>query len=212
MRSFLLKVIGVVLFTSTGFATNGFGASNRLPIAGDESAIITIQVFTDFSCPYCAQGEKLMEEALSSNKGQIKYVFRNLVLPMFGPKSENAARAYSTVYLQSARLAYDFQKQLFQNQEEFNKIGEPYLYELADKLKVNMAQMKSDMSSEKVSRMLEEDKIIADGLGIQGTPTFIIGTEIVTGSSDSKYFRKSIKQEIKKQIRFNKETCNGKGC
>jgi len=77
-------------------------------------------------------------------------------------------------------LAFHFEQTLFHNQKEVSETGEAYLYAVANRLGVDVEQMKIDMNGEVVARMILDDQEIATAHGLKGTPSFIIGSETVT--------------------------------
>ncbi len=52
----------------------------KLPIRGPADAKVTINEFTDFDCPYCAQEEPIIQQVLAAYPTQVKLVFKNLPL------------------------------------------------------------------------------------------------------------------------------------
>jgi protein-disulfide isomerase len=45
-----------------------------------------------------------------------------------------------------------------------------------------MAQLQIDMKSPEVKKTIEEDFKLADALGLNGTPSYVIGTDVVVGA------------------------------
>ena len=45
-----------------------------------------------------------------------------------------------------------------------------------------MARIQKDMASEEVRATLQESFVLADALGINGTPSYVIGSEIMVGA------------------------------
>jgi predicted DsbA family dithiol-disulfide isomerase len=98
--------------------------------------------------------------------------------------------------LQDPSLAYRFQESVFENQDQFLHLGEPFLYQTADKLGVDVAKMKTDMGSPQVERQIEEDRKLARANGIEGTPSFLIGSEKVVGALPYDQIRKVIDEQL----------------
>ncbi len=164
-------------------------------IAGSPDAQISIQEFADFECKFCVRGANTMLEILKNYTHQVNLVFRNRPLP-FHAKAHVAAEAFSAVCLQSSTLAYTYQKELFENQDRFVTEGEKFLYELADKIGVDLSRMKSDMKSKTVALSIAEDKQLADGYRLTGTPSFLVGKESVVGAYPFEHFKKIIDRQL----------------
>jgi len=52
--------------------------ADKMPVIGTADAPITITVFSDFECPYCAKFASMMRNIVLPSKGQrVRFVFRN---------------------------------------------------------------------------------------------------------------------------------------
>ena len=197
MRKTLTKMglgLAVIVACAANDAQAG-GVSGGCVIAGSGNAPLTIEEYADFECPYCARGSNTMKEVLKNYPGKIKLVFRNMPLPAH-TNAYAAAKAFSAVCLQSPSLAYSFQKELFDNQDKLVVQGESFLYETAEKLGANVSQMKLDMNGETVTHSIAEDQKLADSHHFKGTPSFMIGTEPVTGSHPYDEIKKIVDQQL----------------
>ena len=47
---------------------------------------------------------------------------------------------------------------------------------------MNMTQLQKDMKSPEVKATLDEDFKLAEALGLNGTPSYVIGSEVVVGA------------------------------
>ena len=136
-----------------------------------------------------------MREVLKNYAGKINLVFRNMPLP-FHQNALVAAKAFSAVCLQSPSLAYSYQKNLFDNQDKLVNQGEPFLYEVAEKLGVDVTRMKFDMNGEAVAKSIAEDRQFADSHNFKGTPSFMIGTEPIAGAFPYDEIKKIIDRQL----------------
>ena len=59
------------------------------------------------------------------------------------------------------------------------KLDEKNAYKIAQDVGLNMEQVKKDMTAPEFDKLLRRNKEIAHALGVEGTPTFIIGDRIV---------------------------------
>lgn len=173
--------------------------SEGCTIAGPEDAPVVIQEFADFYCRYCVTGSNTMKEVLKNYPTKVRLVFRNLPLPFHNPGALTAAKAFSAVWLQSSSLAYSFQNELFTNHEQLLKDGDPFLYEIAQRLGVNVTQMKIDMAGAEVAKIIADDQQLADAHEFKGTPSFLIGSEEVRGSKSYEEIAKIIDKQLGRQ-------------
>jgi protein-disulfide isomerase len=45
-----------------------------------------------------------------------------------------------------------------------------------------MARIEKDMDSDEVKKTIDEDMKLADALGVNGTPSYVVGNEVVVGA------------------------------
>ena len=62
------------------------------PAKGPKTAKVTIVEFSDFQCPYCSRGKKVMEEVVAKYGDKVRLVFRDFPLD-FHDKAQKAAEA-----------------------------------------------------------------------------------------------------------------------
>jgi protein-disulfide isomerase len=196
-------ILRLGLALSVGPAANLAAADERpqkgevtsCSIAGSEGAPLTIEEYADFECPHCVRGSHTMKEVLKNYPGKVKLVFRNRPLP-FHENALVAAKAFSAVCMQSPSLAFSFQKEIFDNQNELVAKGESFLYDTAEKLGVNVSRMKFDMSGDVVAASLAEDQRLAELHKFNGTPSFMIGTEPIVGAQSYEEIKKIVDKQL----------------
>jgi protein-disulfide isomerase len=62
------------------------------PVRGPEGAAVTLVVFSDFECPFCAKMAQTLKELEGELGGRVRIAHKNMPLP-FHPHAEPAARA-----------------------------------------------------------------------------------------------------------------------
>jgi protein-disulfide isomerase len=87
------------------------------PSRGPEGAPVTVVLFSDFQCPYCASFSQMVEQYQKDNPGKIRLIFRNNPLPMH-KWAKDAARAGICVARQAPDAFWQFQEFLFLKQKE----------------------------------------------------------------------------------------------
>jgi protein-disulfide isomerase len=148
---------------------------------GPKDAPIQIVEYSDFQCPFCQRGYMTMEELLKKYDGKVHFVYKNLPLPMH-PMALPAAKRFQAIALQSPEKAFKYYPAVFANQQKLNSEGEKFLDTAAKKAGADLAKMKKDMDSEKVSERLKADQEEAQKFGISGTPGFIVNGVSVRGA------------------------------
>ena len=142
-------------------------------------APITILVYSDFQCPYCADLEGVLEQLRETHGEDIRFVFRHFPLLTIHDKASLAGQAADVAGVQGEFWAmHDY---LFQSQSEWVHLSLPefnaWLIEAAGKLGIDEEIMAADLQSERREAAMENH--FQGGLqsGLTGTPfIFINGT------------------------------------
>jgi len=187
----------VFIFATSLFLAGTAGAESKegCVIAGPSSAPVTIEEYVDFECGYCEKASSTMKKILRDYQGKVKLVLRNLPLPSHA-NSEIAARAFVAVWLQDSAMAYDFQERVFANQNRLSSEGQSFLMEVAKSLGLDPARVTSDMNSDQVTKILADDKKLAEKYGFKGTPSFRIGKESVVGARPYSNYKAIIDRQL----------------
>ena len=154
------------------------------PRIGNKDSKLIITQFVDYNCGYCKKTlttiSKLME-----NFNNIQIVF--IDYPILSESSEIAARASLAANEQNAY--FEYHSILLNNTKSIN---ENFLYKIAKKLSLDIEKFKKDISSEKIKNNIIKNINFANSLKVRGTPTFIIGTQILPGAYDYEKLKKII--------------------
>jgi protein-disulfide isomerase len=140
---------------------------------GSSNARVAIIEYADFECPYCREYERTVFPQLLIDyirNGKVKYVYRDLTLPMH-PFAIPAARA--------ARCAGEQGKFWEMHDSIFAKQGSPSapaFVERAKALGLDGGKFAECFSSDRYTEDISKSVSYAQTLGIEGTPTFFIGT------------------------------------
>lgn len=163
----------------------GDGGSSDLdaPTKGSADVGVTLEVFEDFACPHCKDyHEKGLPEieATYLESGLVRYVHRDLPLPVLDPQSwraHNAARSVQSRHGDEAFWA--FAAGIFANQSELRD-GDLALYKrLGDDLGYDGAAIRSDAADRAFDAVIEADRSRAKDVGVSGTPAFVLEGEVV---------------------------------
>jgi protein-disulfide isomerase len=143
------------------------------PFAGNPDGDVTIVVFFDYNCGYCKKAFPEMDAILKEDKN-VKLILKDL--PILGPTSETAARWALAAHRQGKYYAYH--AQLMQHQ---GPIDDAVLETLAKAAGVETIRQKIDMKKPGIMVEIEKNRLLANTMGINGTPGFVIGDEIIPG-------------------------------
>jgi protein-disulfide isomerase len=149
-------------------------------LRGPAKAPITVVVYSDFLCPYCAKGAETLQEFTKRHPDSVRILFKHYATD---PLARQAALVYEALAAQDPKMAFAFHDTIFAAQLNVEQAGEPALYALAIKLGANVARLKRDMKNPDLTKRIDDDVAEARAFGIEGTPTFLISGVSVRGAA-----------------------------
>lgn len=165
---------------------------------GNQDAKITIVEYSDFECPYCVKGYKLIKQAQEKYGKQIRIIFKHLPMSDRHPHSLLAAQYFEAIVLQNPAKSEAFYNELFNNQQTLVAKGEKFLKHTAQKIGVNMLQLKRDLNSEPVQYRIATDRAEAKRFGFSQSPKFLINGVTVEDTHSFSEFETIIKRHLEK--------------
>jgi protein-disulfide isomerase len=165
------------------------------PAIGVKTAPITIVEYTDFQCPFCSRGYQTMEAVRKAYGDKVRLVIKNLPLPMH-PLAMPAAKRFEALMIQSPAKAFAYYHDVFTNQEKMGSGGEKFLDAAVKKAGGDLAKVKKDMDSDKVSEKIKADMAEAEKFGFSGTPGFIVEGVSVRGAYPFETFKNIIDRKL----------------
>ncbi len=156
------------------------------PVAGNPQGDVTVVEFFDYRCPYCKAGHERLKQVVTKD-GKIRLVLKEF--PILGPESVFAARAALAAHRQDPKKYYGFHDALLSSKE---RLTNDLTLKIAATAGIDVERLKKDMAAPEISRMLEANADLAEELGINGTPAFIIGDALAPGALDAPALEKMI--------------------
>jgi len=144
------------------------------PFLGNEKAQSVIVEFSDYNCPYCKRTFPGIKELLATD-ADIKIMM--MEFPVLGPMSEYAAKAALAAHIQGKYAA--FHEGMMDTGTRLDENG---VLGVAQKAGLDLVKLKQDMNAPDVLKQLESNALMAQMLGISGTPAFVIGDQLVPGA------------------------------
>lgn len=145
-------------------------------VGGNPDGDVTVVEFMDYRCGYCRQAFEEVE-ALVEGDGEVRFILKEF--PILGPQSEMASRFAIAVQQIHGPDAYkDVHDALMVLEAE---IDEGSLSRLAEALALDPAPILERMGAEEVTAVIDANFALAQSLGISGTPTFVMGDQMVRG-------------------------------
>jgi protein-disulfide isomerase len=151
-------------------------SSTRQAILGDPKAPITLVEFFDYNCGYCKRALADTLAMLEADK-DVKIVLKEF--PILGPGSVEAARVAVAVNLVAPDKYLGFHKALLGTK---GHADEASALDAVAEAGIDVEAVKARMKDPEVANTLEEVYTMANRLGLSGTPTYVIGDEVVFGA------------------------------
>ena len=171
------------------------------PLAeGDASAPVTLVVYTDFQCTYCARWHAQSLPELRRDyvdTGRVRIETRNIAV--YGPDSRRGAEAVHAAALQ--KKGREFADALFASGRPatHDALSETSLIATAGSVGLDVARFTADLRSTKVRELAGKDIREAEGLGIFATPAFLVAGEPMVGAQPTAVFREKLDAALAKQ-------------
>jgi Protein-disulfide isomerase len=151
-------------------------SSPRQVVLGPKDAPITLVEFFDYNCGYCKRALGDMQKILDEEK-DVKIVLKEF--PILGPGSVEAAKIAVAVNLVAPEKYADFHGALLAIRGQADK-GKAL--DAAEEAGLDRATVEARSDDPEVGKTIEEAYEIASRLGLSGTPTYVIGEEVVFGA------------------------------
>ena len=146
------------------------------PSAGNPAGDVTVVEFYDTRCPYCRRMLPTLAALLQADPG-VRLVYKDM--PILGPASTTEAEALLAAQRQNGYLK--LQDALMRTPT----LPTPdSLRAEADRLGLDGTRLLHDMADPAIKARLDANIRLAGELHIDGTPGFIVGTQLVPGAVD----------------------------
>jgi protein-disulfide isomerase len=151
------------------------GRSNTDVVLGNRNGTLEVVEFYDPRCPYC---RKVLSDidAIVASEPDLRLVEK--VVPVLGSASRLEAKALVAAEKQNGYIR--LQKVLM---EDSQKPSIERIKELAHSVGLNADRLEKDMDSPDVDAAIHENMVLAQEIGLEGTPTFVVGDrQIIPGA------------------------------
>lgn len=160
--------------------------SKHQVVVGNPQGDVTMVEFFDYNCGYCKRAMADKVELIKSDP-KLRVVLKEF--PVLGPGSIEAAQVAVAVRMQAPQKYFDFHQRLLGGRGQADK-GRALA--AARDAGLDMARIEKDLQSPEVKATLEEVMSVAEALGINGTPTYVVGDNVVAGAVGVNALRQQI--------------------
>ena len=151
-------------------------SSARDGVVGNPDGKVTIVEFYDYNCGYCKRAQDDML-ALIKDDPNVRFVLKEF--PILGADSQKA-HVVSQAFLKLMPEKYgEFHNQLLGSQ---GRATETSALALALSLGADEAKLREAMKDPAINETFEQTYELANRLSITGTPSYVVGREVVFGA------------------------------
>jgi protein-disulfide isomerase len=145
---------------------------------GNKDGDVTFVEFFDYNCGYCKRAMADMLDLMKSDP-KLKVVLKEF--PVLSQGSVEAAQVAVAVRMQdpSGKKYLDFHQKLLGGRGAADKAR---AMAVAKEVGLDMARLEKDMASQEAKATIEENFRLAEAMGMNGTPSYVIGKQVVIGA------------------------------
>ena len=179
---------GLALAQAAQIDVEGILNDPEAPVAGNPAGDVTIVAFLDYNCPYCKKTIKPLEKVMASD-GKIRHVYKDW--PILAPTS-----IYGAKLALAAKYQGKYEKAFFALMGvDGSHVPEDKMRQALTRAGFDMPKLEADAKQHDadITTLLRRNNAQAEGLGLQGTPVFLIGKFLVASTLDEAGFRQVVK-------------------
>lgn len=166
------------------------------PSRGPSDAPVTIQMFSDFECPYCRRAMKTMEELERRHPRQIRLVYRNLPLEFHGGAHIAAAAALEAYAQRGAAAFWKMAALLEDDQDDPAPLNRDDVVGHAKALGLDLKRFERALDDGRHEAVIGADVELAEALHIKGTPAFVVNGYYVAGAQPLAIFERAVQRAL----------------
>ncbi|MFG1417608.1 DsbA family protein [Xanthobacter sp. V0B-10] len=163
------------------------------PTAGNPNGDVTIVAFFDYNCPYCKKSAPDLDRVVKED-GRIRVVYKDWPI-----------LTEASVYGAQLALAARYQDKYFAAHDALmgipgRKIPKEQMLEAVKASGVDMERLNLDLAlhGPQISALLKRNNAQAESIGLQGTPTYLVGP-LLASTLDYASFKRAIAEARRRQ-------------
>lgn len=191
-----LAIIGVILvifvgafFLKSNNKDNQTSSNSTQPtshVQGNTASKVTLLEYGDYECPACESFSTTVAAVNQKYASSVKFQFRNLPLTQIHPNALAGARAAEAADLQGKFWQMHDALYLSSNWSQWSTSSnpDPYFWQYAQQLGLNVNQFKTDFASDTVNNRISADRNAFAKTGQdQATPAFFLNGKFIDNST-----------------------------
>jgi protein-disulfide isomerase len=165
------------------------------PSKGPANAKVTVQIFSDFECPFCARAEPTLAELERAFPGQLRFVWRNLPLP-FHAHAKPAAEAAMEAFAQKGPKGFWAMHDLLFENAGKGGLERTSLDGYAKTLGLDLARFAASLDQHTHADAIDAEAKLANEAGVSGTPGFAVNGYWISGAQPIGKFKSMVSRAL----------------
>jgi protein-disulfide isomerase len=166
-------------------------------VIGNPDGKLSIVEFFDYNCHFCKQALPDMQALVKENK-DLRFVLKEM--PIFGEDSQRASIVSMAFNKLMPGKFAEFHQKLLGDE---GKANEAKAIRIAVSLGADEAALRKEMADPAIQKDIESTYQLANRLSITGTPSYVVGDEVVVGALG----RQLLDQKLANVRACNHTTC-----
>ncbi|MBU6338421.1 MAG: DsbA family protein [Rickettsiales bacterium] len=161
--------------------------SESSPSVSPSGYDVTIVEFFDYSCGYCKKAQATVETLLKDDN-KVRVIFKEF--PILGQASVEMSQVAIAVHLIDKNAYRKFHEAMMKSSGR----GKAEAIKVAKSVGVDSAKLEATLKNDqaKIDKILQDNSELGHAIGINGTPGFVIGEELIPGAIDVNSFKEKI--------------------
>jgi protein-disulfide isomerase len=152
--------------------------SPRQVTLGNPNGDVTMVEFFDYNCGFCRRALTDMLDLMKDDP-KLRVVLKEF--PVLGPGSVEAAQVAVAVRMQDkdGKKYLEFHQKLLTGRGQADRAR---ALAVAKEVGLDIGRIEKDMASNETKETIDENLKVAEALGLNGTPSYVIGPDVVVGA------------------------------
>ena len=157
------------------------------PQFAPEGYDVSIVEFYDYACGYCKKAQGTVDELLKSDP-KVRIIYKDF--PILGEPSQEMSKVSVAVNILSPNSFRKFHDALMKTNER----GKSAAIKAAKSVGIDTKKLEEVLKNEKskIEKILQDNIALGGSIGINGTPGFIVGEELIPGAMEVATFKDKI--------------------
>lgn len=161
-------------------------------VGGNPNGDVTVVEFFDYQCGVCKRVHAVVAK-MTERDPKIRRVYKEW--PILGPGSVFASRAAIASRKQGDRKYIKFHNAMMESKKS---LSAQTILDIAGSVGLDPAKLRKDMEAPEVTQTIQRNYALATALKLNGTPSFVIGSELLRGARDFDTMMQMVRDARKK--------------